>query len=786
MFKTLLLLRVVHFFSIKIKQLQLYRRHRRLSIEIMGNSSQQQNEPSSKILIIDDDPAICGVIADYLSNKGFVVLEAEDGTVGLNLFARENPDLVLLDLRLPGMDGLEILSCINKDSPDTPVIIVSGQGTIKDAIAALKTGAWDYITKPIFDMNILNITVNHVLERAKQIHEKNKYHKNLEEELRQGTSDLEQRSLELEKAYRNLNREIEERRRVEKVIQQEHTFIQTIIEGVRDPARIVSPDFEVQMMNQAALAILPSRQASQEQLTCYQAYRQIDTPCTGQDHRCVLKEVIKTGKTVAIHHKEILGEDKERVFEIEASPLWNADGALHGILEVIRNITEDLSAETQLREHRERLHHLVYHDTLTNLPNRVLLQDRLSRMMIKAKRNNTFVAILFLDLDRFKKINETLGHDVGDKLLLEVARRIENCVRKSDTVARLGGDEFSVLLDDLRDIKFVAVVARKILHALSKPIMIQKYELYATSSIGISLYPNDSEDEDVLLRSADTALYRAKDAGKNNYQFYTADMNTRAFEFLLLESGLRKALDNNELVVYYQPIINLEDKKLIGMEALLRWKHPEKGMVSPADFIPLAEETGLIESIGEWVLRAACAQNKKWQDAGYPPVTVSVNMSARQFNKKNVVETIGEILEETGLRPEYFCIEITESIIMKDVESTITKLNQLHKMGISLSIDDFGTGYSSLNYLKLFPIDNLKIDRSFVFNITSDSTDAAIAASVILLAHSMNLKVTAEGVETNEQLEMLRRQGCDYVQGFLFSKPIAAEKFAPFFASRLK
>lgn len=444
MLKILLRLRFFHFFSIKIRQLQLYWRHRRLSIEIMGNSSQQQNEPHSKILIIDDDPAICGVIADYLSNKGFVVLEAEDGTVGLNLFARENPDLVLLDLRLPGMDGLEILSCINKDSPDTPVVIVSGQGTIKDAIAALKTGAWDYITKPIFDMNILNITVNHVLERAKQIHE------------------------------------------------------------------------------------------------------------------------------------------------------------------------------------------------------------------------------------------------------------------------------------------------------------------------------------------------------KNNYQFYTADMNTRAFEFLLLESDLRKALDNDELVVHFQPVINLEDKKLISMEALLRWKHPKKGMVSPADFIPLAEETGLIESIGEWVLRAACAQNKKWQDAGYPPVTMSVNMSARQFNKKNVVETIGEILEETGLRPEYFCIEITESIIMKDVESTITKLNQLHKMGISLSIDDFGTGYSSLNYLKLFPIDNLKIDRSFVFNITSDSTDAAIAASVILLAHSMNLKVTAEGVETNEQLEMLRRQGCDYVQGFLFSKPIAAEKFAPFFASRLK
>jgi diguanylate cyclase (GGDEF)-like protein len=752
----------------------------------MENSSQQKNGSPSKILVIDDDPAIRQLIADYLSTKNFIVLQAGEGKVGLNLFARENPDLVLLDLRLPGMDGLEILSHLNANSPETPVIIVSGQGTIKDSITALKTGAWDYITKPIFDMQILDIAVRHVLERARQAQEKNKYHKNLEEKLQKGSSDLEQRSLELEKAYRNLNREIEERRRAEKVIQQENTFIQTIIEGVREPAMIISPDFGVQMMNQAALSVLPSKQASLGQLTCYQAYRQANTPCTGEDHQCVLKEVIKTGKTVAIHHKETLGDGVERFFEIEASPLWNANGTLHGILEVIRNITDDLSAETQLREHRERLYHLVYHDTLTNLPNRVLMQDRLSRMMMKAKRNNSFVAILFLDLDRFKKINETLGHNIGDKLLLDVARRLENCVRKSDSVARLGGDEFGILLDDLRDVKFVAVVAQKILLALSKPILIEDYELYATSSIGISLYPNDSENEDVLLRCADTALYRAKDAGKNTYQYYTADMNTRAFEFLLLESGLRKALDNDELVVFYQPIINLEDKKLISMEALLRWQHPEKGMISPGDFIPLAEETGLIESIGEWVLRTACAQNKKWQDAGYPPVRVSVNMSARQFNKKNVVEAISEILEETGLNPEHLSIEITESIIMHDVESTITKLNQLHKMGINLSIDDFGTGYSSLSYLKLFPINILKIDRSFVFNITSDSTDAAIATSVILLAHSMNLKVAAEGVETEEQLEMLRRKGCDYIQGFLFSKPVSAEKFALFFEPLLK
>jgi diguanylate cyclase (GGDEF)-like protein len=757
-----------------------------MSTENMKASSQNQDHKAVKILTIEDDPEVRTVIVEYLATKGFAALEAEDGKDGLSIFTEEKPDLVLLDLRLPGMDGLEVLSHINKNAPDIPVIIVTGKGTVKDASDSLRLGAWDYITKPLFDMKILEISIRNVLERAKLKREKDKFQQNLEQELQKENSDLLLRSLELEKAYNKLNHEIEERRRAERAIQQERTFIQTIIDGVRDPARIISPDFGVLIMNQAALVLLPSKQTSLKELTCYEAYRQTDTPCSGENHRCVLKDVLETGKTVSVHHKDILEDGKERVFEIEASPLWNPDGTLHGVLEVIRNITENLSVEAQLRDHRERLYHLVHHDALTNLPNRMLLQDRLTRMMTKALRNKNYVAVLFLDLDRFKKINETLGHDIGDKLLLEVGKRLEACVRKSDTVARLGGDEFAILLDDLQDVKFVAIVARKILQALSKPILIQNYELYATSSIGISLFPDDSDDVDGLLRCADTALYRAKEAGKNNYQYYTSDMNTRAFEFLLMESGLRKALDNDELVVFYQPLISLENDKLIGMEALIRWRHPEKGMISPGDFIPLAEETGLIESIGDWVLRAACTQNKEWQDAGYPPVKVSVNMSARQFNKKNLAEHISQILEETGLSPEYLGLEITESVIMQDVKSTIAKLKELQNMGISLSIDDFGTGYSSLSYLKLFPIDNLKIDRSFVFSITTDSTDVAISASVVLLAHSMDLKVVAEGVETEEQLQVLREQGCDYVQGFLFSRPIAAEEFVPFFDTLLQ
>jgi diguanylate cyclase (GGDEF)-like protein len=500
----------------------------------------------------------------------------------------------------------------------------------------------------------------------------------------------------------------------------------------------------------------------------------------------VLAELEQTGKAAICRHKDILENGEERIYELEASPLWNEDGSLHGFLEVVRNITEDLSMETQLQEHQERLYHLVHHDTLTSLPNRLLLQDRLQRMMIKAKRTGTNVAMIFLDLDRFKKVNETLGHDVGDKLLISVAGTLDSCVRRSDTVARMGGDEFAVILDDLKDVKFAAVVARKILEALSQPVFVEEYELYAACSIGISVFPADSDNVEGLMRCADTALYRAKDAGKNNYQFYTKDMNIRAFEFLLMEAGLRKALINNELEVYYQPQMDMKDNSLVGMEALLRWNHPEKGMVSPGDFIPLAEETGLIESIGEWVLRAACAQNKAWQDTGYPPVSVAVNMSARQFRRRDIVELVGSILEETGLEPKYLELELTESIVMHDMESTIATLKGLKKMGVKLAIDDFGTGYSSLAYLKLFPIDHLKIDRSFVFNISSDKNDAAIAASVVVLAHSMNLKVVAEGVETVEQLDILREQGCDFVQGYFFSKPVSAKEFVPFFEPLLR
>ena len=749
------------------------------------NTSEAQTKT---ILIIDDDSSVCGLVTAYLRKIGFNTLAAAGGDAGLALFAGHAPDLVLVDLRMPEMDGFQVLEAIRARSSDIPVIIMSGLGTEKDTTRALKLGAWDYITKPFQELDILRHAVETALERAALLaaSRESRREKGSLPAGAKKVAESEQRTLELERAYNVLEREIHERKRAEKAIEDERTFMQAVIDGVRAPAMIVRPDRTVIMMNSACLAILPSGRVGREKLFCHEAYRQSDAPCGGEDHPCVFDELLRTGKTALCRHKDILANGEERFHELEAAPLWNEDGTLHGFLEVMRNITEDLSMEEQLREHQQRLYHLVHHDSLTSLPNRFLLQDRLQRMMVKARRGGANVAVVFLDLDRFKKINETLGHDVGDKLLISVAEILEGCVRKSDTVARLSGDEFAVILDDLKDVKFAAVVARKILQTLSKPIIVQGYELYATSSIGISVFPADGDNVDGLLRCADTALHRAKEAGKNNYQFYTPDMNTRAFEFLLMESGLRKAVSNNELEVFYQPQMELTANRLIGMEALLRWRHPEKGMVSPGDFIPLAEETGLIESIGEWIMRAACGQNKAWQDAGYPPVCVSVNISARQFRSRDIVGLVDSVLRETGLAPEYLELELTESVIMQDIESTIVTFKKLKNMGVKLAIDDFGTGYSSLAYLKLFPIDHLKIDRSFVFNIAQESSDAAIAASVIILAHSMNLKVVAEGVETVEQLDILRSQGCDFVQGYFFSRPLAAKEFVPFFEPLLK
>lgn len=445
------------------------------------------------------------------------------------------------------------------------------------------------------------------------------------------------------------------------------------------------------------------------------------------------------------------------------------------VIGTLLDITERQRAE-------EQIDHLAHYDALTGLPNRMLLRDRLHQAILDARRRDTMVGVLQVDLDRFKYINDTMGHQVGDVLLETVAERIHSCVRRGDMVARQGGDEFSIILEDLSQARDAALVAGKILAALSEPVRIEEQDFVVTASIGISLYPYDGADAQSLLMSSETAMYYAKNEGRNNSQFFAAEMNVMSKERLSLEKDLRQALEKQEFLLYYQPQVDFESRRIIGVEALIRWGHPELGMVSPAKFIPLAEETGLIIPIGEWVLRTACAQTRAWHDAGFCHLQVSVNLSARQFKQQNLSRTVREIIGGTGLAPECLELELTESTLVQNPERVITTLQELKAMGVQFSVDDFGTGYSSLSYLKRFPLDKLKIDQSFVRDITTDPSDAAITRAVIALGRSLGLRVIAEGVETPEQLKFLCRNQCHGMQGYYFSRPLPAEQFSELLA----
>jgi len=560
-------------------------------------------------------------------------------------------------------------------------------------------------------------------------------------------------------------------------IREKQQFLQTVIDGIIDPLIVIRRDYQVMMMNKAARANLPADAPANKTYHCYQVSHGRDTPCSGVDHPCPLNQVVESGAPVTLIHEHQHATYGTRLFELDASPYWEGDDNLMGIIETARDITDRLTTEQQLRENEARLTHLAQHDTLTGLPNRLLFHDRLEHAMHKARRTGHLVAVLFLDLDRFKNINDGLGHDVGDGMLKEVSARLQRAMREDDTVARLGGDEFVIILEELSDPGSAATVASKCLEALSRKMVVKGIEIFPTVSIGITLFPDDETSVDGLMKCADTAMYRAKDAGRNCFQFYTRNMNDQTIKMLLLEGSLRHALADNQLCLFYQPKYDMSNNRLIGMEALIRWDHPEKGMISPADFIPLAEDTGIIIEIGEWVIDRACRQIKAWQTFGIDHLHVAVNISARHFNP-TILETIAKALDENQLAPRFLELEITESVLMNNVDSAVKILMQLRDMGISLSIDDFGTGYSSLNYLKRFPIASLKIDRSFVKDMTNDRNDAAIVSSIVALAKNMDLQVTAEGVETASQLELLKGLGCDYGQGFLLGRPVPADEFA--------
>ncbi|MBL6980893.1 MAG: EAL domain-containing protein [Anaerolineales bacterium] len=449
-------------------------------------------------------------------------------------------------------------------------------------------------------------------------------------------------------------------------------------------------------------------------------------------------------------------------------------GAEIGLLADTMNSMAD-----ELQNTQKKLAYDALHDGLTNLPNRTLFLDRLNHAIKKTKRvGENFFAVIFLDIDRFKLVNDSLGHAIGDLLLIEIAKRLQNCLRPGDTVARLGGDEFAMLLENITETAQVTRIADRIQEILMQPNFLEDNQIFISASIGIALSIDEDKSAEDIIRDADTAMYRAKSQGKARYEFFDPDMHAAASSLMQLEVDLRQAIENQEFIVFYQPLISLESGRIVATEALIRWQHPNRGLLTPGVFMPILEETDMIIPVGEWVLQTACTQNKSWQDAGHPELRIAVNFSARQFEISYLPDMIQNVLDETGLSPETLELEITESVAIKDREQTIEILNAIHEIGVGISLDDFGSGYSSLSYLNKYPFQKLKADRSFVMGITDDPNEAAITAAIIAMAHSLKLRVVAEGVETKEQLDLLYDQDCDEVQGYYFSRPIPAKQLA--------
>ena len=670
------------------------------------------------ILIVDDDQNMRKSLTDILRVKGYQVLAAGCGAEGLALLGQQFIALALIDLGLPDISGLDVLERMKASSPATQAIVLTGQATVDSAIEAANRGAYSYMLKP-YDMNLLLLHVRRALEKQQT-----------EEALR-----LRQRAIDASS----------------------NGIMIIDITLPDNPIVYANPGFE--------------------QITGYPSEEVV-----GRNARVLMRD---DGEQMGLEEiRAALREQRDghavlRNYRKDGSLFWNSlsiapvgddGGKVTHFVGIINDITEQ-------KRYEEQLEYQANHDELTDLPNRNLLSSLISQFALHARRNRRELAVLFIDLDYFKFINDSFGRSVGDRLLKTMADRLKGCVRAADTVARHGGDEFVVVLTDLVRSEDVALVAQKILESFSLPILIDGQEFAISCSIGISIYPKDGDDAQILLKNADAAMFRAKEQGRNNFQFYTREMNARSLARMIMEKHLRRALGYGELAVYYQPQVDLVNGRVYGMEALLRWRNPELGMVPPATFIPLAEELGLIGPIFEWVLEAACTQNRAWQKAGLPVLTMAVNLSPVQFRDRNLCACVDRIVRKTGMALSCLELEIIESMLMHDVDGAMLIMKELKQLGIKLAMDDFGTGFSSLSYLKRFPFDKLKIDISFVREITTDPESAAIARSIIAMGHNLNLRVIAEGVETAGQLAYLRSHGCDDIQGFFFSRALPADEF---------
>jgi len=571
--------------------------------------------------------------------------------------------------------------------------------------------------------------------------------------------------------------DITSRKQAEVLLREQHKYLQSIIDGVNDSIMVIKEDYTVDLMNSALRVKLKNvKIADPEHPKCYEISHNRSIPCDGFDHPCPLRDVIAIKEHAVVVHDHYNLDGDRRYVEISATPLFDNKKNCIGIIESARDVTEHLETRDELESQKDILHHQAHHDALTGLPNRILFNDRLEQGIERSKRNKSGLALFFIDLDHFKEINDSLGHTIGDEVLKSVTHRLSKIIRKEDTLARLGGDEFTVIIEGLEQSEDASLLAEKIIDVLVEPIIVDENTLYVSSSIGISLYPEDGENAQDLLKYADAAMYKAKEEGRNNFQFYSAEMTELALERVVMEASLREALKNEDFMVYYQPQVNAQSNTLIGMEALVRWQHPTEGLVCPMNFIPLAESTGLIIELDRFVMKTAMTQMAKWYAKGSNPGVLALNLSLRQLQKKDFISTLENMIQETGCKPEWVELEVTEGQIMSNPEEAIRVLTKINALGITLSVDDFGTGYSSLAYLKKLPIGKLKIDRSFVQELPGDEEDAAITRSVIALAQSLNLNVIAEGVETKEQKEFLIENGCEDIQGYFYGKPMPKEE----------
>ena len=724
--------------------------------------------PGLNVLLIEDcneDAELIRQMLHCYENKCSLT-RAERLAHGLKLLEEETFDVVLLDLGLPDSIGVNAMAEINRAKRELPVIVFTGVEDDELAAKAISMGAQDYLLKGRIDSDMLYRSITYAINR-----------KQAEETIR--------KAKELSEALNVINSFINSTLDADEIMQR----------VVAEAARLTGADgSSIGLFQRGHIFIKYVYNMSIELIGLHL------TPSEAKHihYAAARREAVAFNDPVTDDRVDAAFVRRFGIFCILTAPLIVKDEVIGSIcfyrlsrrcaftemyVDFAQKLSRAVSAALEnanlydnLKKMDEEMRHLAYHDALTGLPNRRLFNGLLTHELAQARRHDKKVAIFFLDLDRFKDINDTLGHDAGDELLKEVADRLKATVRECDTIARIGGDEFNIILADIDHVEFVADISQKIVECFQKTFMIAGHELHMSTSIGISIYPDDSEEVNTLLSYADVAMYHAKKEGRNNYQFYDMNMNARTIERMRMNNLLLHSIDRGELAVHYQPLINIKTKDIVGAEALVRWRHPVMGMLDAAQFIPLAEETGYVASIDEWVLRTVCEQVKLWQDAGLP-VSVTVNLSARQLQSPQLVYKVSQILDETGVLPECLHLEVTESVAMHNIERTAERLKELSEMGVHIYIDDFGTGYSSLNYLKRLPIECLKIDKSFIRDIAGDSDDRTIISAVTAMAHKMRLRVIAEGVETQEQFSFLRFAGCDEVQGFLFSEPLPAENF---------